>query len=108
MMIMTEETTTAWVVARPTPWVPPSVRMPKKHPTVAMVKPEKSALVRPSTMFAVGEGGVGGVEIHRCVQVEQGDRDEGSSGDADRVRDNGEEEEHEDGGNEAGGDEFCG
>ena len=28
-MIKTEETTTAWVVARPTPWVPPVVFMPK-------------------------------------------------------------------------------
>ena len=28
MMIRTEETTTAWVVERPTPWVPPVVRMP--------------------------------------------------------------------------------
>ncbi len=29
MMMKTEETTTAWVVARPTPWVPPLVFMPK-------------------------------------------------------------------------------
>ena len=28
-MMTTEETTTAWVVARPTPWVPPVVFMPK-------------------------------------------------------------------------------
>src|ERR1017187_9596882 len=28
-MMRTEETTTAWVVARPTPWVPPVVFMPK-------------------------------------------------------------------------------
>src|SRR6266702_548191 len=28
-MMNTEETTTAWVVARPTPWVPPVVFMPK-------------------------------------------------------------------------------
>ena len=29
MMMKTEEMTTAWVVARPTPWVPPVVFMPK-------------------------------------------------------------------------------
>ena len=29
MMMKTEETTTAWVVDLPTPWVPPLVFMPK-------------------------------------------------------------------------------
>ena len=46
-MIITEETTTACVVARPTPWVPPVVFMPKKQPTVEMMKPKNSGFVSP-------------------------------------------------------------
>ncbi len=47
-MMSTEETTTACVVARPTPCVPPVVFYgAKKQPTVAIMKPKTSGLLSP-------------------------------------------------------------
>ena len=43
----TDAATTAFVVARPTPWVPPRVRMPTWQPMLAIVKPMKNGLMRP-------------------------------------------------------------
>ena len=44
-----ELTTTAWVVDRPTPTVPPVVESPMKQPTIAMVHPKKKVFAMPDT-----------------------------------------------------------
>ena len=46
-MTATDEATTALVVARPTPWVPPLVRRPTWHPMVTMTNPRKNGLISP-------------------------------------------------------------
>src|SRR3954469_22623032 len=46
-MTATDAATTALVVARPTPCVPPRVRMPTWQPMLAIVKPMKNGLIRP-------------------------------------------------------------
>src|ERR1051325_1486067 len=43
----TEDTTTACVVARPTPCVPPRTVKPWKQPTLARMKPKKRGLAKP-------------------------------------------------------------
>ena len=44
---MTDEATTALVVARPTPWVPPEVRKPTWQPMVTITNPRKNGLMMP-------------------------------------------------------------
>ena len=44
---VTEAATTALVVARPTPWVPPRVRSPTWQPMLTMTKPRKNGLIEP-------------------------------------------------------------
>lgn len=55
----------------------------------------------------VVEGSVGVVEVGGWVEAEEGDADHGSTGDTDGVGEDGEEEEHEDGCDEARGDQFA-
>ncbi len=74
---------------------------------VAMMKPEKSGLVRPSTTSPKDERAERGVEEGAAVEAEQADGDERAAGDAAGVGDGGEEEEHADGGDEAGRDELA-
>jgi len=45
--IITEATTTDWVVETPTPCVPPVVRSPMKQPTVDRISPKANGLERP-------------------------------------------------------------
>ena len=74
---------------------------------VAMMKPEKSGLVRPSMTSPKTSDAVGGVEEGAAVEAEEADGDERAAGDAAGVGDDGEEEEHEDGGDEARRDELA-
>ncbi len=46
-MTETELATTALVVERPTPCVPPVVRRPTWQPMLTMVKPRKNGLISP-------------------------------------------------------------
>src|SRR6185312_11325601 len=46
-MTATDAATTALVVARPTPWVPPRVRIPTWQPMLAIVNPMKNGLISP-------------------------------------------------------------
>ena len=46
-MTATELATTALVVARPTPWVPPRVRNPTWQPILTIAKPRKNGLMSP-------------------------------------------------------------
>src|SRR6266404_5433389 len=55
MMIHSDEITTALVVARPTPCVPPVVRIPKEQPTSAITIPKMNGFSNPcdtSTHFS--------------------------------------------------------
>ena len=56
---------------------------------------------------AVLKRAVGVVEVGRGVEAHEGDADQSAAGDADGVGDDGEEEEHEDRGVEARGDQLA-
>src|SRR5215472_1409806 len=47
--IQTDAETTACVVALPTPWVPPVVRMPYRQPTSEMIMANAKGFTRPCT-----------------------------------------------------------
>src|SRR5262249_37466452 len=44
------EVTTAWVVDRPTPTVPPCVLRPARHPTMAIISPKTAGFKKPPIM----------------------------------------------------------
>ena len=72
MMMETEETTTAWVVALPTPWVPPF----GVHAEVAADGGDdesgEEGLGEALDDVAILEGAIGVVEVGGAVETEQG------------------------------------
>lgn len=70
-------------------------------------KAREEGLHEATNYVAGDQGHVGGVEVGLTVELQEIDGDETSAGRPTGVGDDGEEEEHEDGGDEARGDELA-